>query len=70
MLYVFLALALLSGCALTYVASGFTSLAALWQVPVFFLGSFLALVVLFLLSMSSGYVCKSRRDSSCVVKSK
>ena len=49
MLYVFLALALLSGCALTYAASGFASLAALWQVPVFFLGSFLALVVLFLL---------------------
>ena len=49
MLYVFLALALLSGCALTYAASGFTSLAALWQVPVFFLGSFLAFVVLFLL---------------------
>ena len=49
MLYVFLALALLSGCALTYAASGFASLAAVWQVPVFFLGSFLALVVLFLL---------------------
>ena len=49
MLYVFLALALLSGCALTYAASGFSSLAAVWQVPVFFLGSFLALVVLFLL---------------------
>ena len=49
MLYVFLALALLSGCALTYAASGFASLAALWQVPVFFLGSFLAFVVLFLL---------------------
>lgn len=49
MLYVFLALALLSGCALTYAASGFASLAALWQVPVFFLGCFLALVVLFLL---------------------
>ena len=46
MLYVFLALALLSGCALTYAASGFASLAAVWQVPVFFLGSFLALVVL------------------------
>lgn len=30
-------------------ASGFASLAAVWQVPVFFLGSFLALVVLFLL---------------------
>ena len=28
MLYVFLALALLSGCALTYAASGFASLAA------------------------------------------
>lgn len=49
MLYVFLALALLSSCALTYAASGFASLAAVWQVPVFFLGSFLALVVLFLL---------------------
>lgn len=49
MLYVFLALALLSGCALTYAASGFASLAAVWQVPVFFLGCFLALVVLFLL---------------------
>ena len=49
MLYVFLALALLSGCALTYAASGFASLAALWQVPVFFLGSFLAFVMLFLL---------------------
>lgn len=49
MLYVFLAVALLSGCALTYAASGFASLAALWQVPVFFLGSFLALVLLFLL---------------------
>ena len=31
MLYVFLALALLSGCALTYAASGFASLAAVWQ---------------------------------------
>ena len=50
MLYVFLALALLSGCALTYAASGFASLAAVWQVPVFFLGSFLALVVLFTLA--------------------
>ena len=49
MLYVFLALALLSGCALTYAASGFASLAAVWQVPVVVLGSFLALVVLFLL---------------------
>ena len=53
MLYVFLALALLSGCALTYAASGFASLAAVWQVPVFFLGSFLALVVLFLLVFDS-----------------
>ena len=50
MLYVFLALALLSGCALTYAASGFASLAAVWQVPVFFLGCFLALVVLFTLA--------------------
>ena len=49
MLYVFLALALLASCALTYAASGFVTLAAVWQVPVFFLGSFLALVLLFLL---------------------
>ena len=49
MLYVFLVLALLASCALTWVASGFASLHALWQVPVFFAGSFLALVVLFLL---------------------
>ena len=34
---------------LRVVPSGFASLAAVWQVPVFFLGSFLALVVLFLL---------------------
>ena len=44
MLYVFLVLALLASCALTWVASGFASLHALWQVPVFF-----ALVLLFLL---------------------
>ena len=49
MLYVFLVLALLASCALTWVASGFASLHALWQVPVFFAGSFLALVLLFLL---------------------
>ena len=49
MLYVFLVLALLASCALTWVASGFASLHALWQVPVFFAGSSLALVLLFLL---------------------
>ena len=49
MLYVFLVLALLASCALTWAASGFASLHALWQVPVFFAGSFLALVLLFLL---------------------
>lgn len=49
MLYVFLVLALLASCALTWVASGFATLHALWQVPVFFVGSFLALVLLFLL---------------------
>ena len=49
MLYVFLVLALLASCALTWVASGFASLHALWQVRVFFAGSFLALVLLFLL---------------------
>lgn len=49
MLYVFLAVSLLAGCAFTYLASGFVSLAALWQLPVFFLGSFVALLVLFLL---------------------
>ena len=49
MLYVFLVLALLASCALTWAASGFATLHALWQVPVFFAGSFLALVLLFLL---------------------
>ena len=49
MLYVFLVLALLASCALTWAASGFATLHALWQVPVFFEGSFLALVLLFLL---------------------
>lgn len=49
MLYVFLAVSLLAGCAFTYLASGFSSLAALWQLPVFFFGSFAALIVLFLL---------------------
>ena len=49
MLYVFLVLALLASCALTWAASGFASLHALWQGPVFFAGSFLALVLLFLL---------------------
>ena len=49
MLYVFLVLALLASCVLTWAASGFASLHALWQVPVFFAGSFLALVLLFLL---------------------
>ena len=49
MLYVFLVLALLASCALTWAASGFATLHVLWQVPVFFAGSFLALVLLFLL---------------------
>ena len=49
MLYVFLVLALLASCALTWAASGFATLHALWQVPVFFAGRFLALVLLFLL---------------------
>lgn len=49
MLYVFLVLALLASCVLTWAASGFASLHAPWQVPVFFAGSFLALVLLFLL---------------------
>ena len=49
MLYVFLVLALLASCALTWAASGFATLHARWQVPVFFAGSFLALVLLFLL---------------------
>ncbi len=49
MLYVFLAVSFLSGCAFTYLAGGFASLAVLWQLPVFFLGSFAALIVLFLL---------------------
>lgn len=49
MLYVFLAVSFLSGCAFTYLAGGFASLAVLWQLPVFFLGSFVALIVLFLL---------------------
>lgn len=49
MLYVFLVLALLASCVLTWAASGFASLHALWQVPVFFAGSFLELVLLFLL---------------------
>ena len=51
MLYVFLVLALLASCALTWAASGFATLHALWQVPVFFAGSFLALVLLFLLAL-------------------
>ena len=49
MLYVFLVLALLASCALTWAASGFATLYALWQGPGFFAGSFLALVLLFLL---------------------
>lgn len=49
MLYIFLAISLLSGTALTWLACGFASLAALWQLPVFFCGSFLALILLFLL---------------------
>ena len=49
MLYVFLVLALLASCALTWAASGFPTLHALWQVPVVCARSFLALVLLFLL---------------------
>ena len=49
MLYVFLVLALLASCALTWAASGFATLHALWQGPGFFAGRFLALVLLFLL---------------------
>lgn len=49
MLYVFLALSLLCACALSYASCGFTTLAAVWQLPAFFCGSFLALVLLFLL---------------------
>ena len=49
MLYVFLVLALLASCALKWAASGFATIHELLQVPVFFAGSFLALVLLFLL---------------------
>lgn len=49
MLYVFLAVSLVASVSLTYVSCQFASLNAIWQVPVFFLGSFLALVLLFLL---------------------
>lgn len=49
MLYVFLALGLVSGCILTWLSCGFASWNALWQVPVFSLAGFFALVLLFLL---------------------
>ena len=62
MLYVFLVLALLASCALTWAASGFATLHALWQVPVFFAGSFLALVLLFLLVVLIS-VCLSTQKS-------
>ena len=49
MLYVFLALSVLSGACLTWAACGFASVSAVWQFPVFTIGSFLAMVLLFLL---------------------
>ena len=49
MLYVFLALALLGACGVTFAWSGFASWSALWQLPVSFAGIFLALVLLFAL---------------------
>lgn len=49
MLYVFLALGLVSGCILTWLSCGFASWNALWQVPFFSLAGFFALVLLFLL---------------------
>ena len=49
MLYVFLALGLVSGCILTWLSCGFASWNALWQVPVFSLAGFFVLVLLFLL---------------------
>ena len=49
MLYVFLALSVLAGACLTWAACGFASVSAVWQLPLFTAGSFLALVVLFLL---------------------
>ena len=49
MLYVFLALGLVSGCILTWLSCGFASWNAIWQVPVFSLAGFFALVLLFLL---------------------
>ena len=49
MLYVFLAVSVLTGAGLTWAVCGFASASAVWQLPVFTVGSFLALVVLFLL---------------------
>lgn len=49
MLYVFLAVSLITSVSLTYVSCQFASYSAIWQIPVFFIGSFLALVLLFLL---------------------
>ena len=49
MLYVFLAVSLIASVSLTYVSCQFASYSAIWQIPVFFIGSFLALVLLFLL---------------------
>ena len=47
MLYVFLAVSLIASVSLTYVSCQFASYSAIWQIPVFFIGSFLALVLLF-----------------------
>ena len=49
MLYVFLAVSLIASVSLTYVSCQFASYSAIWQIPVFFIGSFLVLVLLFLL---------------------